>query len=320
MVLKRFLSAAALAAVLAGSAWLAQDASANFADAAGFSGRAGATCIACHTEAPFPLNPPPATAVLEGLPAAWDAGATYRLTIRVEGGPPALPAPAPQGGFDIAFSHGLVGIPTGFEDLIRAPNPQEVTYHPAGTLMREWQMDWTAPDLAGKPGTVQVWLAVVSANGNHVIATNTSDGGERFDASAHLTALVPPSSAAEQAWRDLPLAAPVLRIELGDPRSFVHGNQTDGNATAIAWRLDGGAWQERDAGPEWRVRLDDLAPGSHRFEARSLGADRQSPVVALDFEVPGFTVPFSNGRDAPAPPVALLALALFSLAFVRLRR
>lgn len=315
MALNRLLSAAALAALLAGSAWLAQDAQANFADAAGFSGRGGATCISCHTEAPFPLAPPAATAVLEGLPEAWDVGTTYPLTVRVEGGPPAMPAPQPQGGFDLALDAGTVAIPPAFADLLRTPNPQEATYQPAGTLMREWQVEWTAPGLAERPRDVRVWLAVISANGNHVIASNASDGGERFDASAHVALAVPPSAAADAAWRTLPLAAPTAVAQVNDLRTVFDGRHADGNATHLQWRLDGGAWETRETGSEWHVRVDDVSAGPHTFEFASEGADRRSPVQALSFDGPGFDLP--GGRDSPAlgpVPLVLLVLALAAVA------
>lgn len=320
MALNRLLSAALLAALLGGSAWLAQDARASFADAAGFSGRGGATCVACHTEAPFPLAPPAATAVLEGPPAdGWDAGQAYTFTIRVEGGPAAMPAPAPQGGFDIAVAGGSFAVPADFTGLIRLPHAQEATYFPEGTLMREWQVEWTAPTLAQQPRPVDVWLAVLAANGNHVIAANASDGGERLDASAHLRMQLAPSAATQQAWRAMPLAAPTATAEVvGDMRTVVTGRHADGNATHIAWRLDGGPWTEREAGPEWRVRLDGLAAGEHRFEVRSLGADRASPEASVAFEVPGL-VDLPGGKDTPAASAPLLLLGMLACAVFLLR-
>ncbi|HUR25038.1 MAG TPA: hypothetical protein VM327_03365, partial [Candidatus Thermoplasmatota archaeon] len=90
--LNRLVAATLLLGLLPGAAWLAEDAAANFAASPGFSGRAGATCLSCHTVAPFPSAPAPAAAELAGLPAAWEAGKTYRLTVRVTGGPEPLPA------------------------------------------------------------------------------------------------------------------------------------------------------------------------------------------------------------------------------------
>lgn len=324
MALNRLQSAAVLAAVLGGSAWLAEDAGANFADSAGFSGRGGATCIACHTAAPFPLTAPAATAVLEGLPAdgGWEAGKTYALTVRVEGGPAALPAPAPQGGFDLAIDGGTLAVPATMAGLLRAPNPQEVTYLPEGTLMREWQVEWTAPDLAERPRAVNVWLAVVAANGNHVIAANASDGGERFDATDAVRQLLPPHPSADEAWRGLPLAAPTASAEVvGDLRTVVSGRHADGNATRVAWRLDSGPWDAKETGSGWALRFDDLAPGEHVVTLRSEGADRVSPEHQVRFDVPGLAVDLPGDlpgdRDTPSVPATflVLALALAAIAF-----
>lgn len=309
MALNRLLAATLLLGLLPGAAWLAQDAHATFAASPGFSGRAGATCISCHTLAPFPLDPPPATAELEGLPAAWEAGQTYRLTIRVTGGPAAMPPPAPQGGFDLSIDGGSFAIPEGSEARLTIPNPQEITYRPDGTLMREWQVDWTAPALLTKPTERQAWLAVVSANGNHVIATNTSDGGERFDAVANLTTRFPPSQATVEAWRAMPLLAPTATANATAESVQVEGRHTDGNASRVWWRLDGGVWQDRETGPEWRVRFDGLAAGSHTLDFRSEGEDRRSPDQTLRFTVPGFVVDLPGGRDTPSPgALALLVL------------
>lgn len=314
MALNRLLSAAALVALASGAAWLAQDAAANFADAAGFSGRGGATCIACHTLAPLPTEP--AEAHLEGLPDAWDPGETYRLTVRVTGGPPAMPAPQPQGGFDLSIDGGRISIPDEMQGLVRTPNEQEATYLPAGTLMREWQVDWTAPGLEARPIERRVWLAVISANGNHVIALNGSDGGERFDAAAHLALTVPPAPEALQAWLALPLAAPQAAATMGDGFALVEGRHGDGNATHVAWSLDGGDWQLRETGADWRVRFEGLDPGEHRLAYRSEGADRRSPEQELGFTVPGFALDLPGDRDSPPAGAAPLALAFLALALV----
>lgn len=309
MGLNRLLAAILLLGLLPGAAWLAQDAHATFASSPGFSGRAGATCLSCHTVAPFPLTPPEATAGIEGLPSAWEAGQTYRLTIRVTGGPEALPAPAPQGGFDLSIDGGSFAVPEGFEGKLRVPNEQEITYLPDGTLMREWLADWTAPDLVAKPTERKVWLAVIAANGNHVIATNVSDGGERFDASASLTTSFPPSEATVAAWRAMPLLPPMATANATERSVQVEGLHADGNATRIWWRLDGGDWQDRETGPEWRIRFDGLDAGGHTLDYRSEGEERRSADQSLRFTVPGFVVDLPGGRDSPAPgPLLLLVL------------
>jgi hypothetical protein len=304
--------AALLATLAAGSAWLAQDAAANFGETVGFSGRGGATCVACHTQAP--VGHAPATAVLEGLPEAWEPGVTYRLTVRVEGGPAALPPPAPQGGFDLSIAGGRFSVPPGFEGKLHVPHPQEATYTAEGTLMREWQADWTAPGLEARPAGLGVWLAVVSANGNHVVAAGASDGGERFDAAASLTATLPPAPSALAAWKALPLRPPTALASGDGAAVAVAGEHPDGNATALAWSLDGAPWQSRPTGSGWRLRFEGLAPGSHVLLLRSEGSDRRSPEVELGFEVPGFALPALDGRASPAPPAPLVLAAAVALA------
>lgn len=316
MALNPLLSAAVLAGLLAGSAWLAQDAGANFAASPGFSGRTGPTCLACHTEAP--VGHETAAAALDGLPVEWEPGKTYRLTIRVEGGPTAMPAPAPQGGFDLSIDGGSFAVPAGFEGKERIPNPQEITYLPDGTLMREWQADWTAPGLESRPSAHGVWLAVLAANGNHVVAANTSDGGERFDSVASLTATIAPAPSALEAWKALPLLAPEASATVdGEGAAQVAGRHLDGNATSIVWSLDGGDWQSRSTGAEWRIRLEGLSPGSHRLTYRSEGSDRVSPEASLGLDVPGFALDLGHGHDAPAPAVLPLLALLATVLLVR---
>ena len=246
------LSAAVLAVLFAGAAWLGQDATANFAASPGFSGRNGATCLACHTVAP--VGHAEAAAVLEGLPDAWDVGTSYTLTVRVEGGPMAMPAPQPQGGLDLSIDGGALSVPESMKGLLRTPSDQEITYLPAGTLQRQWAVTWTAPGLAERPAPRHAWLAVLAANGNHVIASNASDGGERLDSAANLTATIPPSAAAVAAWEALPLRAPSANVRLDGSTATLDGHHLDGNATALWFRLDDGPWQSRATGPGWRDR------------------------------------------------------------------
>ncbi|HLF16578.1 MAG TPA: choice-of-anchor V domain-containing protein, partial [Candidatus Thermoplasmatota archaeon] len=158
MGLKLLLVAAVLAGTAAASLAVVGQASANFAASDGFSGRNGSTCVSCHAD-PHPLYDD-ARAVLEGLPDSWLPGAAYSLTIRVEGGPLALPPPAPQGGFEIEASQGRFRQPAGFEDLLRQPLPWRVSYEPAGSLRREWTVEWIAPGLEEPPAAADFWLAV----------------------------------------------------------------------------------------------------------------------------------------------------------------
>lgn len=299
MALKWAFAALAITA----SVWAVGSADANFGAAEGFSGRSGATCIACHTVAPFGHEP--ATAFLEGLPGSWTPGQSYALTLRVTGGPPAMPAPQPQGGFALASNGGRYALDAGTEALLRLVSDTEVTYRAEGTLMREWHTTWTAPDLARAPRPIQHWLAVLSANGNHVIAGGAADGGERFDSAADLSVVVPPSEAAWEVWRAIPLVAPQADGTVTGRDGSIEGRHDDLNATALGWRLDGGAWSSRDTAAAWRIALPDLEPGTHRIEVRSEGSQRRSAPVAVTLAIEGALGPLTPRGAPEASPVAL---------------
>ncbi len=289
---------------LYGCALAAGQASGTFADSAGFSGRNGFTCVSCH-QPPSPTND--ALAHLDGLPTAWDLGVSYDLTIRVTGGPPGMPAPQPQGGFDLAVSSGRL---SGDPQLLRTPSHDEITYRPAGTMQREWHVTWQAPNLAVQPTAIHFWLAVLAANGNHVVATNTSDSGETLDAAAALQVDVPPSAATVAAWQGLPLRAPSA-TPLLQATWIVDGEQRDLNATGIGLRLDGGSWISRDAGSQWRVLIPDSA--SHVLEVRSEGAGRESPVVTLHMALPSAATDHTPDGAAHTSPAVGPAFSLVAL-------
>lgn len=305
----RWLAVAALALV----ALCVSQAAANFAASPGFSGRSGATCLACHTVAPFPFTAPVATAVFEGVPEGWEPSAAYTFTIRVEGGPDPLPAPAPQGGFEIASNGGAFRIPASMSANLRLVEPTEVTYTAAGTLMREWTVEWVAPGLEAKPVPVTFWVAVLAANGNHVVATNTSDGGERFDAADSLVRVVPPSTAAQTAWLALSLRLPVATAERDEAGWTIVGRHVDGNASALAYRLDDGPWQRRDTGTSWRIVLPGLA-GAHTIALRSEGLGRASPELAIALPAQGEATVGGDGNKAT--PLGLLVLPALALALL----
>jgi len=267
-------------------AWALHDVDAHFAQAEGFSGQAGPTCTACHLP-PSPTNDD-AKAHLDGVPAAWEPGKSYVLTVSVTGGPPALPAPQAQGGFDLSTDGGRLSGDPATPGFFRNPSSTELTYTAAGTHQRQWTVVWTAPDLARHPATAHLWLAVLAANGNHVIALNTSDQGETLDSAASLQATVPPSHAALQAWTDLPLLPPTADLAPAPDGSLrVQGRHADANATDVAWSVDGSAWQHRATGPQWALSLVGLSPGAHRLDVRSEGLGRTSPIATYPFRVAG---------------------------------
>ncbi|MEA3203219.1 MAG: hypothetical protein QOI63_894 [Thermoplasmata archaeon] len=299
--------AALAAAVAVGSA------QGTFAASPGFSGRGGQTCVACHH--PYSPTNDDAKAVLEGLPAAWSLGQTYALTVRVTGGPPAMPAPQPQGGFDLASDGGSFSLRAEDAGKLRTYGPFEVTYRPEGTLQREWHVLWSAPTLAQRPAPVGVWLAVLAANGNHVVATNTTDQGETLDSTNAIHFQVQPDAAELAAWKALPLAAPTAALQQEAGAVHVEGRHADANATRVAWRLDGGAWQERATGPQWTLRLEGVGPGPHRLDYRSGDGERSSADQTLAFRVDGGrATPVAPGKAAPAAPLALILFLTLALA------
>lgn len=297
---------------------IAVGSAADFAAQTGFSGRV-ANCTQCH---PAPAFGNDAVAVLEGLPDAWLPGEAYPLRVAVEGGPPAAPAPQPQGGFEIETQRGAFVPADGDDALYRFARPWHMTYEPPGTLMRSWSFDYQAPDLTTMPEPLTFWLAVVSANGNHVIATNVSDGGEHGDAAAVMHKVVPPHEDALAMWRALPLLPP----EVDGPNRLVaqigavwtiQGEHTDRNATHLAHRIDGGEWVERATPAAWRLQVP-FVDGIHVLELRSLGADRTSPPIQFTLEgrADGPAVPAAPGQDVPVPGI-LLMVALLAVAWVR---
>ncbi len=264
---------------------------ATFASSTGFSGR-NADCTVCHAPAAAA-----ATAHLDGAPETWRPGETYALRLAVTGGPLAMPAPQPQGGFELEVEAGTVGPGTGMAGLLRFPTPTVATYEPQGTLRRDWSIAWTAPDAHQPPTTVTFWLAVMSANGNHVIATNTTDGGEQGDAVATLQWVVTPAPEVVAAWEALPLAAPVVeRLErVGDGVRII-GYHADGNATHLGYRVAGGPWKDVEAEGEWRLRINGDAA---LVELRSAGHGRVS-----------HPVPATSPAQATPYPAALLFVVL----------
>ncbi|MCA1819460.1 MAG: hypothetical protein LC620_05335, partial [Halobacteriales archaeon] len=236
----------------------------------------------------------------------------YPLTVRVTGGPAALPDPQAQGGFDLSTDGGALAGDPAQAGAFRDPSSHEVTYTAAGTHQREWRVTWTAPNLATRPSPIHLWLAVLAANGNHVIAANASDGGETFDAAASLVATVAPDPLAMDLWHALPLAPPVAHALLEPGGAWVvEGAHMDGNATSLLFRLDDGPWQVRATGREWRVILPSLE-GMHQFSYRSDGDGRRSPLQSLDVGAGRSDSPAGHAAAAPAiPALAVILAAVF---------
>lgn len=270
-------------------------ADARFAASNGFSGR-NLDCTSCHV----PGAAPAATARLEGLPEQWRPDETYALQIGVEGGPRALPSPQPQGGFELEVREGVMAAGPGMDGLLRFPSPTSATYLPEGTLRRDWALAWTAPSATVPPVPIDVWLAVVSANGNHVIATNTTDGGETGDAVATLHVVVPPDPDVVAAWQALPLSPPIIDRIVETQQGFrVEGHHSDGNATHLGFYTPAFGWDNTTAAPEWSIITDER--GLEQLQVRSEGFGRLSDAVDAR--------PAQQGTPSPLA-ITLLALTI----------
>lgn len=292
-----------LAALVAGTS------AADFAGVEGFSGRV-ADCTSCHVPSPIA---PAATVTLDGLPDAWQPETSYALTVTVHGGPPALPAPQPQGGFELESSAGHLTVPPEMEGLLRSAAPTVMTYTPDGTLRRSWNITWIAPNLDAAPDTVGFWVAAIAANGNHIIAGGASDAGEHGDQTAVATATVPVHEDAHAAWLALPLAPPVV---LDKPGTLLEGRHADDNATHLAWRFVGQDWLRRPTGTAWRLHLEGGHDGT--LELRSEGMGRTSPSVLVTRTDGASTI--HEGAPAPQRDAPLPLWPALSLLFLARRR
>ncbi len=291
---------------------LAGTAVADFAGVEGFSGRV-ADCSSCHVASDAA---PPAQVTIEGLPSQWETNTTYPLTVTVTGGPPALPAPQPQGGFELEVSAGSLSIPSNMVGLLRSVSPTAMTYTPEGTQMRTWNVAWTTPSLNQQPAAVGVWVAGVSANGNHVVATNVSDAGEHGDQSATWHGTIYPHAETLLAWKILPLQAP----SVSGAGTELTGRHMDDNATHLAWRINDADWQRRATGTQWRLNLDAAIDGI--LEVRSEGKDRVSPAVRIAFDAADTPHVLAQGEAAPDrnSPTPLLAFPAIAAALTLTRR
>jgi len=271
-------------------------ASADFAASPGFSGRQ-ADCSACHRP---PLQGDDATISVDGLPDAWDRDARSRLTVRIEGGPVSLPT-GPQAGFEIEAEAGTFA--TDAADGVRSFFPAEATYTEDGVFQRAWNLTWVAPGLLGRPTDVTFWAAGIAANGNHDTRLNASDLGEHGDSVATLVVTVPPSEAALDAWRALPLRPPVVdevrRVEGG---SQIKGRLPDANATEIQVH-EGDGWRSHEAGTQWLLRTQ-----ADAVRLRAAGSERVSAEVVVDLAGDARSTPPAPGVGGAVAALALAAL------------
>lgn len=288
---------------------------ADFAATQGFSGKHGVTCESCHV-VPSPSTDPPAVARLEGLPPAWDHATPVTLTIGVEGGPMQNPVPGqPRGGFDLETDLGTLAPGPGMDGLLRFPNPTEATYTGAGTARRTWTVVWTPPNASEPPRDARFWLAVVAANGNHVLGGRDTFG-ERGDQTAKLERSVPPSEAANQTWFSQPLPAPVLD-PLRPGAAYVSGRVAE-FADGALWRLDGGEWLAAVGAPSFVIQLPILPRGAHRLDAVAVWLDRTSEPASIQIEGgPGGASVAARPSESPGAGLFLVLSCVLSAILIR---
>jgi hypothetical protein len=262
----------------------ASAASANFAAAPGFSGRV-ADCTSCHQP---PLDGDDAQVGLLGIPDAWNLDNRYDWTVAVTGGPRHIPG-GPEAGFELEIMAGILRPGPNATDDVRGFHDRQATYTETGVFQREWSVSWTAPGLDQRPAPVRLWIAGMAANGNHDTRLNLSDAGEHGDSVHNRSYLMPPSAAALNAWKSLPLRPPIIdKVEPDGEAHVIYGRLNDANASALEV-FDGARWQPRPAAESWRLRVD--------FDAvhiRTVGSDRVSPALV---------VTLADGSTAVADPM-----------------
>ncbi len=298
---------------------MAQLTTANFNAATGFSGRHGFTCTSCHNVPNMgpagedEIYGPPAAVSVAGIPDQWQPGQAYRLTVSVTGGPPALPNPAPQGGFEIEADDGTFEAPADMQELVEVYAPGAVTYTVAGTQVREWAVTWLAPEVTSEPQPVQFWVAGMAANGNHVIAAGLADGGELGDSVDNDTFSVPPSQEAFEAWDLVRLEPPRLEGNVV-ARPFepftVRGVHTDSDATHVGYRIDDNPWGSIEARGPWALQINGLSPGTHDIWVRSEAPPRASEPVHVSMVLEEV----EQERATPTGWMAPVLLVVFALA------
>ncbi len=115
----------------------------------GVSGESQSGCD-CHEDFPSAGT----SVVINGLPAAYDPGKNYSLTVVVSSDT----VPGNYGGFDLAVSAGTLVVTDSVNTKIKSG---DLTHTEAGHGQRSWSFNWTAP----QEGSVQFNVAGLAANG-----------------------------------------------------------------------------------------------------------------------------------------------------------
>ncbi len=157
----------------------------------GDQGVGDVTVAGCTCHGTDPTND--VAILLDGVPATYEAGATYDWTIQIIGGPE-INSASNSAGFSMRVGAGSLTAGAGSESLVEnwQDDATTLTHTTAGakTTDRTWQVSWTAPEAGTGPVTIQlVGNSVNGADGNQgdqwnrlagVMAEGVDDGNHRL--------------------------------------------------------------------------------------------------------------------------------------------
>ncbi|MDP7007083.1 MAG: hypothetical protein QGG57_02695 [Candidatus Poseidoniia archaeon] len=114
----------------------------TFPDASSYSGGISVDdsksgCI-CHSSSPAS----DLMVTLSGLPATYDAGVRYNLTVALSGGPEVTSNPTNQGGFNLEASAGDL---SSVDSNTQEKEDGSLTHNSEGNDQRSWKVEWVAP-------------------------------------------------------------------------------------------------------------------------------------------------------------------------------
>ncbi len=114
-------------------------------------------CTKCH------IGASKADFIVEGLPKKYEPGKVYKITIKITKGP-SCKGGAACGGFAFWASAGkVIAIDKKHTFVTTVAGKTFITHTKAGSLLREWTIEWQAPR---KPEPVKVVISVIAANGD----------------------------------------------------------------------------------------------------------------------------------------------------------
>jgi len=194
----------------------------GFSENDGIFGRAQEGCT-CHATLPS-AN---VTALLEGVPANYEPGQVYTLSINVSGGP-APAAGRAQGGFGLKVTAGSVQA----ADARELASGVEATHTVEGNKARGWSVFWTAPEASA--GRVTFWLSTNAVNGDNT--TKKDEWNQLVSYSDPPGVEPPPNHPPDAVAVDGP-----LDVLLGYPNAYLaNATDLDGDSLRFSWSFGDG--------------------------------------------------------------------------------